>query len=326
MMKILLAVLATFIIIIVIALSYVKLALPDVGAAESITVELSPERISRGEYLFKHRMACAVCHSSRDWTKYAGPVVPETLGKGGQQFSEKKGLPGNFTAKNLTPYHLKDWTDGELFRAITLGVSKDGRPLFPIMPYENYRQLDREDIYDVIAYIRTLNSIENDVAESEPAGPMNFIIHLIPQATEMNAKEPDHASLEAFGKYLTLSASCNHCHTPMQDGQYIEEMAFAGGFEFPLESGGIVRSSNITPDLQTGIGKWSQEQFIKRFKQYDDSNYVSGDIQANTFNTEMPWIAYSKMDTVELKAIYTYLKSLKAVNNQIVRFSPGRTQ
>ena len=78
--------------------------------------------------------------------------------------------------------------------------------------------------------------------------------------------------------------------------------------------------------MQTGIGKWSQEQFIKRFKQYDDSNYVSGDIQANTFNTEMPWIAYSKMDTVELKAIYTYLKSLKAVNNQIVRFSPGRTQ
>ena len=78
-------------------------------------------------------MSCVDCHSHRDMTKFAGPIMEPHFIGGQDEFTEKYGAPGNFYAPNLTPYHLKDWTDGEIFRAITMGVSKDGRALFPAM-------------------------------------------------------------------------------------------------------------------------------------------------------------------------------------------------
>ena len=74
---------------------------------------------------------------------------------------------------NITPFRLKDWTDAEIYRAITSGVSKDGHPLFPIMPYPAYGTLDSEDIYSVIAYIRSIPSIDYAPSRSNPSFPMN---------------------------------------------------------------------------------------------------------------------------------------------------------
>jgi len=48
------------------------------------------------------------------------------------------------------------------------------------MPYPNYGRMDKEDIYSMIAYIRSLAPIENEVPESKPDFPMNFIINTIP--------------------------------------------------------------------------------------------------------------------------------------------------
>lgn len=47
----------------------------------------------------------------------------------------------------------------------------------------------------------------------------------------------------------------------------------AGGFEFKMPVGGVVRSANITPDAETGIAKWTEEMFVNRFKSYTDSTY-----------------------------------------------------
>ncbi len=97
-------------------------------------IELTAERIERGEYLAHHVMVCASCHSKRDFTLFAGPIAEGEAWKG-YAHSQKEGLPGYYVASNLTPSNLGDWTDGEIFRAMTVGVSKDGRPLFPMMPY-----------------------------------------------------------------------------------------------------------------------------------------------------------------------------------------------
>ena len=98
-------------------------------------------------------------------------------------------------------------------------------------------------------------------------------------------------------------------------------MEFAGGFEFPLPTGGIVRSANITPDKETGIGNWTETDFVNRFKTYADTAYKPKTISAGEFNTMMPWTMYCTMNPEDLKAIYAWLRTVKPVNNRVVKFT-----
>jgi hypothetical protein len=301
-------------------LTYVSFALPDVGEPEDIKVEITPQRVERGTYLANSVASCMDCHSERDWSKFAGPVVEGTSGKGGEEFSQKFGFPGKFYAKNLTPYALKDWTDGELLRAIAAGVNKKGEALFPVMPHPSYGRLDREDLYSIIAYLRTLKPIESSVPDSKADFPMNFIINTIPQKPQYSTI-PDPSNPVAYGAYLFTAAACGDCHTKKDKGAPVEGMELAGGFEFPMPHGGIVRSANITSDKETGIGTWTEDQFVARFKTYSDSAYKPLDVKKGEFNTIMPWTIFSTMKTEDLKAIYAYLKTVKAVKNKVERFS-----
>lgn len=319
-MKRLLWIIPSVIILIILGfILYVKLALPNVGPAPDIIVESTPERLARGEYLATVVMSCVDCHSQRDMTKYAGPITGPHFMGGGEEFTEETGAPGNFYAPNLTPFHLKDWTDGEIYRAITAGVSKDGRALFPAMPYHAYGKASQEDIYSVIAYLRTLPLVEYTVPEPEPKFPFSLIINFIPAKSE-HLEIPDKSNKIAYGEYLITIAACIDCHTPMEKGQLILEEAYTGNGEFILPNG-IVRSSNITPDKETGIGAWTEEVFVNRFKIYSDSSYVPQDV-GDGFNTIMPWTLYSKMEEHDLKAIYAYLTTLDPVKKQIVKYSP----
>ena len=51
---------------------------------------------------------------------------------------------------------IGNWTDGEVIRAIREGVSRDGQALFPLMPYAGFRHMSDEDVYALVAYLRTL--------------------------------------------------------------------------------------------------------------------------------------------------------------------------
>ncbi|HYF67561.1 MAG TPA: c-type cytochrome [Ohtaekwangia sp.] len=300
-------------------LSYVKIALPKAEAAADLKIDYTKERIDRGKYLAHSVMICMDCHSKRDYAKFAAPMVPGTLGSGGELFGKTMGFPGDFYAPNLTPYHLKDWTDGELLRAITTGVSKDGRALFPVMPYHSYGATDKEDIYSVIAYIRTLEPIENEVPASVAAFPMNFIINTLPKEAVFSEK-PKPEELVAYGKYLVTSAACGDCHTKRDKGAPVMDLYLAGGFEFHFPDGSVVRSLNITPDKETGIGTWTEEQFIKRFKFYADSSFVAHDLKPGDFKTVMPWTFYGTMKDEDLKAIYAYLRSVPPVKHRVNKF------
>lgn len=320
--KITITILLVLVAVITSLLSYVKLALPNVGEPETITVEATPERIERGKYLANCVTVCMDCHSTRDWTKFSGPLVEGTLGKGGETFDQKFGFPGSFYSKNITPSGIGDWTDGELLRAITCGVTKKGNPIFPVMPHPSYGRMDKEDIYSIVAYIRTLKPIANTVEDSKPDFPMNFIINTIPKKAEFS-KIPNKEDLLAYGAYMFNAAACGDCHTKQDKGKPIAGMELAGGFEFPLFSGGIVRSANITPDKETGIGNWTEDAFVKRFKMYADSAYVPQQVTKGMFNTVMPWTMYGKMSEEDLKAIFVYLKSQKAIKNSVTKFTAG---
>lgn len=318
--KILAIILVVIIIGIAGLLAYVKAALPDVGEPADIKVELTPERIKRGEYLAHHVTLCVDCHSQRDFTLWSGPLVPGTLGKGGEAFTEAQGFPGKFYARNISQSHLQNWTDGEIYRAITTGVNKDNKPIFSIMPWDNYGRMDPEDIKAIIAYIRTLPAQSNEPPVSEPAFPMNFILNTLPHAAEGGTR-PSPSDQVAYGSYMVTAAGCQVCHTKQEKGKIVGE-PFAGGFEFGFPDGSVVVSVNITPDKETGIGNWTEASFLNKFKQYADSNYHNRVIKQGEMQTVMPWTMYSGMDSADIKAIYAYLKTVKPVNNQVAKWKP----
>jgi mono/diheme cytochrome c family protein len=321
-LKKILVMIVVFVIITIAALvGYVKYALPNTGEPENIHIELSRQRIERGRYLANSVTVCVDCHSSREWSKFSGPIILGTKGKGGEAFTKEMGFPGNFYAPNITPAGIGDWTDGEIFRAITTGVAKDGTPLFPLMPHPRYGKMDKEDIYSIIAYIRSLKPIENKVKLSEPDFPFSLILNTIPQKAQFT-KIPDPKNPVAYGAYLINAAACGDCHTPVGDkGAALPGMDYAGGRVFTTPMG-IIRSANITQDEVTGIGKWTEDIFVNRFKAYADSTYQSPTINKGDMQTLMPWTMYSHMKTEDLKAIYAYLKTIKPVNQPIVKFEP----
>jgi mono/diheme cytochrome c family protein len=189
--------------------------------------------------------------------------------------------------------------------------------LFPLMGYHRFGQLDKEDIYAVIAYIRGLEPIKKDIPESEPDFPVNFLINTMPQEAAFTTR-PSEADQVAYGKYLVTATGCVDCHSKTDKGAVIPGTEFGGGMEFAGPNG-IVRSANITMHKQTGIGNWTKEAFVARFKAYVDSNYVSPKVAPGDVNTPMPWTMYSGMKEQDLAAIFTYLSTVKPIEHQVIR-------
>ncbi|MBN7803091.1 cytochrome C [Algoriphagus aestuariicola] len=303
------------------AFAFLQLGFPKVDPPQEISIDYSQERIERGSYLANHVTVCMDCHSTRDFSQFSGPPMPGTLGAGGDRFDHEMGLPGVFFAKNITPHGISDYTDGELFRLITTGVTNDGRPMFPLMPYSYYGRMDPEDIYDIIAYIRSLPSVQTEIPDSKADFPVSLILRTMPKNAEMTSK-PSPTDQVAYGAYLVNASGCIECHTQLSpQGVILPDVAFAGGRVFPFPDGSIVTSANITQCPDTGIGAWDEGAFVARFKQYTDSGYVNPKVGPGEFNTIMPWTMYAGMKEEDLKAIYAYLKTIQPIKNEVVKFT-----
>ena len=307
---------------ILIIIGYISFYLPKAEAAPDIKVDINELQVERGKYLANHVMLCMDCHAVRDFSLFAGPPTPGTLGGGGDVFDQNMGFPGRFVSRNLTPFALSDWTDGEIFRAITTGVSRDGSALFPVMPYPHYSKLAEEDIYAVIAYLRTLDPIENELESSTADFPVSILINTMPVEPEFQPR-PSLDNPVDYGRYMITAAACTDCHTRMENGAFVGE-PYAGGNEYRLPDGSIVRSANLTPH-ETGIKNMSKEQFVRRFKMYADSAYVPNKVAPGEFQTLMPWQMYAGMNTEDLEAIYDYLRNLEPVKNKVQVFTPAES-
>ena len=125
---------------------------------------------------------------------------------------------------------------------------------------------------------------------------MNLIMRTLPTPVTLPAHAPPRTDRVAYGRYLATIASCATCHTRMDRGRPIEGMAYAGGFEFTTRLGHKQYSANITPDMATGIGAWTEEAFIGRFKAVADAPESELVLNGRP-NTEMPWRDYGGMTT-----------------------------
>ena len=320
-MKTLLKIVLVLVVVAVVAagagVAYLFAKYPDVPPAENITVVSTPEKVARGEYLSKHVSGCVVCHAEHDYTKYAAPVVPGTEGRGGEQFGDPSGALRSLVSKNITPAAIGTWTDGELIRAFTVGVNKDGEPLFPLMPYPRYGKMSRDDVEAIVAYVRTLKPIDYTPPPRELGLPLPLVVRTIPAPASFRPI-PDKSNRVAYGEYLINAAVCGDCHTPIDDrGQPLPGRDYAGGFEFKLPGGGIVRSANLTPDADTGIGTWTEQQFVDKFKAFEGAPLRTLTDADRMENSTMPWTDYAGMTRDDLAAIYAYLRSIPPVRNRV---------
>jgi len=279
------------------------------------------QSIARGDYLVNNVANCLDCHSSRDFKYFAGPKIQGTEGKGGEVFDNKlmAGIPGILYAKNITPdtaTGIGNWTDEELFRAITKGINKKGDTLFPLMPYPAYNTLPKQEILDIIAYIRTIKPINNPVPGRKLFIPISMAYPPNLHSDADKNLRPAETDKAKYGEYLVTMADCRTCHTPMNErGQQGE--AFTGGMTFTTPAF-TVTSANITPDSLTGIGAWTEQMFLEKFKTYRKEEGYQYD--PGKQNTMMPWSFYANMKDDDLKAIYAYLRTLKPVNNKIEKW------
>ena len=128
------------------------------------------------------------------------------------------------------------------------------------------------------------------------------------------------------GDYLVnYLGHCVGCHTPLgPDGQsdrslYLSGVPakFAGAKAgppqvagFPGPRGARVYAKNITPDPETGIGRWSEDQFVQTFKRGvrpDGTKYVI---------SPMEWNIYANMKEEDVRAMYRYLRTVKPISNR----------
>lgn len=325
-MKTLLKVLGIVVLAIValaaIGISWLSLRKPAQRAAVAEKVEITPQRVERGKYLVQNVSICFDCHSERVQDQYGLPFKPGREGVGGFVWSKQIGFPGTLAAANLTPDRetgLGEWTDGEILRAMREGVDREGKAIFPIMPYSHLRTLGDEDAKSIVAYLRTLKPVRYERPAKALDVPLNFIEKFIPQplTAEVTAPAPsDHA---AYGKYLTTISMCSECHATKDDkNQPIPGREFAGGWVMEAPTFKVV-PPNITPHPAVYMGQASKEEFIARFRAFASYTHETAPV-AKGRNTLMPWISYSGMTDEDLGAIYDYLKSLPAVENKVDPF------
>ncbi len=290
-------------------------------------IEVTPARVARGRYLALHVTDCLGCHSDHHFDRFGMPVKAGTEGQGGFAFDEKLGVPGVVCAQNITPdpdFGLARWSDGEILRAMREGVDRNGRALFPMMPYRGYSHLSDEDGRSIVAYLRTLPSIHRSVPAKRIRFPLNLLLKSVPRPLDGPVAAVPASDSVAYGKYLTTVGGCVGCHTT-EDARHqpIPGMEFAGGNEY-RGPWGRNRSANLTPEEHTWLGHATKAEFIARFQAFVP---LAGNapLAPPGQNTVMGWLAYSGMTPEDLGAIYDYLKTVKPVRHEVVSFpdAPG---
>ena len=263
----------------------------DVAIA-SVAVPSDAASITRGKHYIEAVGVCQVCHGQN----LAGPDIEECKDVPCTGFSNDsffgKLMPSNLTYGRGGIGNV--FTDEDYVRAIRHGIGLDNKALL-IMPSEQYSKISDEDLGAIIAYLKTLPPVDNELDESG-LGPLGRILavfagSLLP-ATLIDHNAPRAPSPVAgvsaeYGEYL--AEICSVCH-----GERL-----AGG-EVPGDR--RVKAPNITPG--GAPGSWTRSQFVDTIR---SGITPRGNLLDPRF---MPWNRFTQMTDGELDAIWLYLQSL----------------
>lgn len=259
----------------------------------SLTLPGDAESLAEGKRIFQYR-GCEACHGEQlEGLVYLdnpaiGLVITPNLTTGA----------GGIGAQR---------TDADLIRSIRHGLRPDGTPLL-FMPSTEFYFLSDQDLGRVIAYIRSLPPVNNEMPPSELSVTGRIVMSIVKEITFLPAELIPHTAprpvvpvpgiTPEYGEYL--SGSCKVCHG----------LTLSGG-EIP----GFPPEWQAAPNLTSGAGSrlpaWGEAGFIQIIK--------TGQKHGRAINPDyMPWESYRHMTDDELRAVYLYLQSLppKAFGNR----------
>lgn len=282
----------------------------DPPAVPKITVDVTPERVARGEVIAN--IQCMECHGNKE-----GRLT-------GKQMTDVPEMFGKIFTKNITQDKEKgigNWTDGELLYFLRTGVRKDGS-YAPVMP--QYPNLADEDLLSVVAWLKSdrfpVQASKEEPQSSELSLFSKLLTHTVmkPESYPQSIiVRPDTNNLVALGKYTADAfGDCFACHSgdmikqdkinpPKSEGYY------GGGIELKDEHGNTILTPNLTFDEETGIArKYTKEQFIRT---------VRLGVRPDGSVLRYPMSPKLALSEQEVGAIYEYLKTVPKIKNDIAK-------
>lgn len=250
--------------------------------------------LDRGTYLMQSIVACGNCHTPK------GPngEIPGMELAGMAPFEKTPGFDAN--APNITPdpeTGIGNWTDEQIIASIREGKRPDGTIIGPPMPIGLYRGMSDNDVRAIVAYLRNVKPVKNEIP------PSVYRIPLPPAygPPVVSVPEPDRNDPIAYGAYLAGPAGhCVECHSPLTPkGPDLANNLGAGGFEFH-GPWGVSVSSNITP---TGLADRTDAEIktmITQGVRPDGSKMLP----------PMGYSYYANIKDTDLNAIVAYLRTL----------------
>ncbi|WP_208449131.1 cytochrome c [Burkholderia anthina] len=255
-------------------------------------------QIKRGEYLAR-AADCIACHTSSPTEPYAGGVP----------FN----LPfGTIYSTNITPDKangIGSLSDAEFVSAVREGRSKDGKRLYPAMPYTSYTQLTDDDVLSIRKYLNTVKPVAKPAPQNTLSFPFNqrwamMFWNVFNFRSGRFQPDPGKSAEWNRGAYLVGAlAHCQECHTPRNFTQGLSNQFLAGG------SLGDWTAYNITSDRVAGIGGWSEAELAE----YLRDGVVPGRANAAGPMAEVVENSTRFLTDADLKAMATYLRGVPAI-------------
>lgn len=292
--------------------------LPKVRPAQNLTAPKTPEAIERGRYLAENVCGCITCHSKVVEGK-PGPELVEGFKGAGRDYEPDMG-PKNkgLRSKNLTPDKesgLGAWTDGEIVRAFREGISRDGRVIIPLMPYDKFaKTLSDDDALAIVAYLRSLPPVANPMPmEWKGSIVAKTVFRAFPAPVEHPVPNPPTDPL-ARGNWLLHAAQCHACHD-ITDAMLnpLPGKELGGGFCFPGKMKAC--AANISSDKATGIGAYTDEEILRAI--------TEGKSKTGRLLQVMPWTNFRGLSEEDKRAMLTALRATPPVVNIVTQPAPG---
>jgi mono/diheme cytochrome c family protein len=278
-------------------------------AASDAAAQTTREQIARGKYVFGAAAGCG-CHT----------VSKQPLNAGGRKYD---GPFGTVYSSNITPdptTGIGKWTDEQIVTATRLGRRPNGERLIPVHPYTVFNGMTEQDLKDVVAYLRSVPPVNRATPAKKISVPMFESVFLPAWLATFAAIEspPKSAATSgvARGEYLTRAVShCGECHTPRTMTMAVDNTRFlAGNAKGKGPEGSAV--PNITPDRETGLGSWSEEQITDYL---ETGNKPDGDVAGGLMAEVIQGSSagYKDLTKADRQAIAKYLKSIPPIKNKI---------
>jgi mono/diheme cytochrome c family protein len=289
--------------IVYLSVLFLLIAAPDAAA------QPTREQIARGKYVFGAAAGCG-CHTA--------PKQP--LNAGGRKYD---GPFGTVYSSNITPdptTGIGKWTDEQIITATRSGRRPNGERLIPVHPYTVFNGMAEQDLKDVVVYLRSVAPVNRATPAKKISVPMFESVFLPAWLATFAAIEtpPKSAATSgvARGEYLTRAVShCGECHTPRTMTMAVDNTRFlAGNPKGKGPEGSAV--PNITPDRDTGLGSWSEEQITDYL---ETGNKPDGDVAGGLMAEVIQGSSagYKDLTKADRQAIAKYLKSIPPVKNRI---------